>query len=61
MYVVEFQKHGLPHVHMLIWLDSESKRKLTKDVDKFVTAEIPDPLTDPEGYDAVKSLIIHGP
>ncbi|KAK1354728.1 hypothetical protein POM88_047984 [Heracleum sosnowskyi] len=22
MYVVEFQKRGLPHVHMLIWLDS---------------------------------------
>ncbi|KAK1363374.1 hypothetical protein POM88_038935 [Heracleum sosnowskyi] len=25
MYVVEFQKRGLPHVHMLIWLDSDSK------------------------------------
>ncbi|KAK1366398.1 hypothetical protein POM88_041959 [Heracleum sosnowskyi] len=25
MYVVEFQKRGLPHVHMLIWLDSSSK------------------------------------
>lgn len=61
MYVVEFQKRGLPHVHMLVWLDAESKRNLTKDVDKFVSSEIPDPLTDPIGYEAVKSLMIHGP
>ncbi|XP_074353358.1 uncharacterized protein LOC141692425 [Apium graveolens] len=26
MYVVEFQKRGLPHVHMLIWLDADSKK-----------------------------------
>lgn len=61
MYVVEFQKRGLPHVHMLIWLDADSKRNLTNEVDKFVTAEIPDPITDPVGYDAVRSLMIHGP
>ncbi|KAL8111558.1 hypothetical protein AgCh_019317 [Apium graveolens] len=61
MYVVEFQKCGLPHVHMLIWLDSESKKKLSSNVDTFVSAEIPDPITDPVGYEAVKSLMIHGP
>ncbi|KAL8122773.1 hypothetical protein AgCh_010953 [Apium graveolens] len=52
MYVVEFQKRGLPHVHMLIWLDRESKMNLASNVDKFVSVEIPDPLTDPVGYDA---------
>ncbi|KAL8112523.1 hypothetical protein AgCh_020006 [Apium graveolens] len=57
----EFQSRGLPHVHILIWPDSESKRKLTRDVDKFVSAEIPDPITDPLGYEAVKSLMIHVP
>ncbi|KAL8132813.1 hypothetical protein AgCh_008334 [Apium graveolens] len=61
MYVVEFQKRGLPHVHTLIWLDDESKRNLAANVDKFVSAEIPDPLTDPVGYEAVKYLMIHGP
>ncbi|KAK1404591.1 hypothetical protein POM88_004196 [Heracleum sosnowskyi] len=30
MYVVEFQKRGLPHVHMLIWLDSVSKHIFPK-------------------------------
>ncbi|XP_074346471.1 uncharacterized protein LOC141685257 [Apium graveolens] len=61
MYVVEFQKLGLPHVHMLIWLDGDSKRNLTANVDKYVTAEIPDPITDPVAYDAVRNLMIHGP
>ncbi|KAK1347231.1 hypothetical protein POM88_055054 [Heracleum sosnowskyi] len=61
MYVVEFQKRGLPHVHMLIWLDSASKKNLMANVDKFVAAEIPDPVLDPTGYAAVKAFMIHGP
>ncbi|XP_074328021.1 uncharacterized protein LOC141665932 [Apium graveolens] len=61
MYVVEFQKRGLPHVHMLIWLDSASKRNLQANVDKYVSAEIPDPVADPVAYAAIKSHMIHGP
>ncbi|XP_074359741.1 uncharacterized protein LOC141699820 [Apium graveolens] len=61
MYVVEFQKRGLPHVHMLIWLDADSKKNLKQNVDNFVSAEIPDPLLDPNGYAAVKEFMIHGP
>lgn len=61
MYVVEFQKRGLPHVHMLIWLDSASKRNLTSNVDKYVSAEIPDPELDPVGYQAVSAFMMHGP
>ncbi|KAK1357306.1 hypothetical protein POM88_050562 [Heracleum sosnowskyi] len=61
MYVVEFQKRGLPHVHMLIWLDEKSKRNLKENVDDYVSAEIPDPLKDPVGYEAVKSFMMHGP
>ncbi|XP_074328238.1 uncharacterized protein LOC141666143 [Apium graveolens] len=61
MYVIEFQKRGLPHVYMLIWLDAESKKNLKKNVDKFVSAEIPDPLLDLVGYRVVKEFIIHSP
>ena len=61
MFVVEFQKRGLPHVHMLIWLDSKSKVYLKNNVDKFVSAEIPDPIKDHVGYAAVKAFMIHGP
>ncbi|XP_074322086.1 uncharacterized protein LOC141659206 isoform X1 [Apium graveolens] len=61
MYVVEFQKRGLPHVHMLIWLDSAVKKNLKLNVDKYVSAETPDPLLDPAGYAAVKEFMIHDP
>ncbi|XP_074324655.1 uncharacterized protein LOC141661537 [Apium graveolens] len=61
MYVIEFQKRGLPHVHMLIWLDSTPKKNLKKNVDNFVSAEIPNPDVDPVGYNAVKAFMIHGP
>ncbi|XP_074351324.1 uncharacterized protein LOC141690418 [Apium graveolens] len=61
MYVVEFQKRGFPHFYMLIRVDGESKRNLAANVDKFVSAEIPDPLTDHVGYEVVKYLMIYGP
>ncbi|XP_074324215.1 uncharacterized protein LOC141661129 [Apium graveolens] len=61
MYVVEFQKRGLPHVNMLICLDVTSKINLKSNVDKYVSAEIPDHLLDPVGYAAVKAFMIHGP
>ncbi|XP_074364747.1 uncharacterized protein LOC141705758 [Apium graveolens] len=61
MYVVEFQKRGLPHVHMLIWLDADLKKNLKQNVDKYVSAEIPDPLLDPVCYATVKEFMIHGP
>ncbi|XP_074346722.1 uncharacterized protein LOC141685526 [Apium graveolens] len=60
MYVFEFHKRGLPHVHMLIWLDCDSKKFLRHNVDKFVSAEIPDPVKDPVGYAAVKAYMIYG-
>lgn len=61
MYVIEFQKRGLPHVHMLIWLDYVSKLNLQANIDQFVSAEIPDPELDHVGYDAVLSFMIHDP
>lgn len=61
MYVVAFQKRGLPNVHMLIWLDAASKVFLKKIVDKFISTEILDPIKDPIGYAAVKMFMMHGP
>ncbi|XP_074346633.1 uncharacterized protein LOC141685431 [Apium graveolens] len=58
---VEFQKRGIPHVHLLIWLNSELKKNLTNNVDNYVSAELPDPEADPVGYAVVQSFMIHGP
>ena len=61
MYVVEYQKRGLPHAHMLIWLESNAKINLNKNIDSFVSAEIPDEDHDLYGYAAVKQYMMHGP
>ncbi|XP_021723374.1 uncharacterized protein LOC110690793 [Chenopodium quinoa] len=40
IYVIEFQKRGLPHAHFLIILNQDYKIKCPADFDKFVCAEI---------------------
>ncbi|XP_074376799.1 uncharacterized protein LOC141718314 [Apium graveolens] len=61
MHVIEFQKRGLPHAHMLIWLHPNDRPKTTEQIEKMVYAEIPDPSIDPVVYEAVNNYMIHGP
>ncbi|XP_074352322.1 uncharacterized protein LOC141691481 [Apium graveolens] len=61
MHVIEFQKRGLPHAHILIWLHPDDRPKTTEQIDKMISAEIPDPEIDPVGYNAVSNYMIHGP
>ncbi|XP_074346593.1 uncharacterized protein LOC141685389 [Apium graveolens] len=61
LHVIEFQKRGLPHAHMVIWLHPDSKPKTIQQVDRMVSAEISDKQQDPHGYDAVKQFMKHGP
>ncbi|KAI9072566.1 hypothetical protein K1719_045453 [Acacia pycnantha] len=46
--LIEFQKRGLPHAHILIWLAECDKIKEPEDVDKIISAEIPNPDSDPQ-------------
>ncbi|CAJ2678283.1 unnamed protein product, partial [Trifolium pratense] len=61
MYTVEFQKRGLPHAHMLMWLDQKNKIKTGHDIDKVISAELPHPQLYPKLYSAVSSFMMHGP
>ena len=47
---IEFQKHGLPHMHLLTYLDQPYKFRNPEDVDTLVSAQIPDPATHPTLY-----------
>lgn len=40
-YVVEYQKRGLPHVHLLLTIKQNSKITIPEIVDKYISAEIP--------------------
>ncbi len=61
IYVIEFQKRGLPHAHLLIILRSEDRPRSPADVDRFVSAEIPCPEQYPAAHACVAKHMIHGP
>ncbi|XP_027905922.1 uncharacterized protein LOC114165517 [Vigna unguiculata] len=61
MYVTEFQKRGLPHVHMLLILDNNDKLRDPQDYDSIVRAEIPNKAEEPQLHEAVLKHMIHGP
>ncbi|KAI9072628.1 hypothetical protein K1719_045424 [Acacia pycnantha] len=46
VYTVEFQKIGLPHAHIILWLFEADKLTSPFDVDQLISAEIPDKLVD---------------
>lgn len=58
IWVIEFQKRGLPHVHMLVTL--QKKLRTTDDIDNVIRAEIPDP-TQSELQRIVLQNMVHGP
>jgi len=60
-YVVEFQKRGLPHAHILVILDKDYKLRSAKDVDRFVSAEIPTRPDQKELRCIVETCMLHGP
>nr|GEX63010.1 DNA helicase [Tanacetum cinerariifolium] len=42
-------------------VDSASRIRIAEDVDRFISAELPDPRIDPEGYNVVLKLMMHSP
>ena len=54
--VIEFQKRGLPHVHLVLWL---RRRPTLDEVDEIVCAEIPNVSTHPELHALVSQCMIH--
>ncbi|XP_065679819.1 uncharacterized protein LOC136094133 [Hydra vulgaris] len=59
--VIEFQKRGLPHVHILLHFVNADKLETAEDIDSLISAEIPDPAVDPELFEIIKSCMIHRP
>ena len=61
IYVIEFQKRGLPHCHLLITLSQNSKINTVQKIDSYISAEIPDPDFQPQLHNIVMKNMIHGP
>jgi hypothetical protein len=61
VYVIEFQKRGLPHAHLLIILKPGFKPVSPEDVDRFVWAEICGKEEHPLLYEMIVTHMLHGP
>ena len=71
MHVIEFQKRGLPHAHILIILASDDRSMTADEVDLAVCAELPPDPEDAQDeeeaeqrrrlQDIVLSNMVHGP
>jgi hypothetical protein len=61
VWTVEFQKRGLPHIHMIIFLHPDSKFRTPEDVDTLLSAEFPDEEEEPELFELVKKHMVHTP
>ncbi|XP_057770918.1 uncharacterized protein LOC130990707 [Salvia miltiorrhiza] len=61
VYTIEFQKRGLPHAHILLFMAKEDKHPDAEDIDKIISAKIPYPIDDALYYEAVKEFMVHGP
>lgn len=59
IHVIEFQKRGLPHAHILLILKEQDTPKLQ--IDQIVSAELPDKEKFPILHAAVTKHMIHGP
>ena len=62
---VEFQVRGSPHIHSFIWilnapkLDNSTKLEYSTWIENIVRADLPDPNTESELYELVKTYQIH--
>ncbi|XP_016462003.2 uncharacterized protein LOC107785255 [Nicotiana tabacum] len=61
VFVVEFQKRGLPHIHLLIILEQGYKIISADQYDKFISTELPDEEEYPLLHDLVVKHMMHGP
>ncbi|GKA69931.1 ATP-dependent DNA helicase PIF1-like protein [Tanacetum coccineum] len=60
VYTIEFQKSGLSHCHILLWLKPQDKLTTTGKIDHYVSAEILNKDEDPQLYQLVTDHIMHG-
>jgi hypothetical protein len=61
IYVVEFQKCGLPHAHIFIFFTEDYKPHTIENVDRMISAELPNSETNKLAHETVARCMMHGP
>jgi hypothetical protein len=61
IYTIKFQKHGLPHMHLLLTLSPNIHPSTPEDVDSLIRAMWPNPVQEPRLFDIIRRSIVYGP
>jgi hypothetical protein len=61
IYVIEFQKRGLPHAHILIFFIKDCKPHKVEDINHMISAEFPNSKTNKLAHETVARCMMHGP
>ena len=61
VYTIEYQKWGLPHMHLIVFMDPLAHLSMPSCVDSHISAEFPDEDAEPILFDLVKMFMVHGP
>jgi hypothetical protein len=61
IYVIEFQKRGLPHARILIFFAEDYKPHTVEDVDRMISSELPNPKTNKLAHERITRCMKHGP
>jgi hypothetical protein len=59
LYTIEFQKRGLPHAHIIVFLKPHAKLRTPEQVDSLMSSELP--TDNPELLELIQKFMIHGP
>lgn len=57
--VLEWQQRGTTHAHCLVFLHPDDMPRDSAEVDKFVSATVPDPVREPRLFEAVTTFNYH--
>ena len=59
LYTIEFQKRGLPHAHIVVFLKPHAKLRTPEQIDSLMSSEFP--LFDDQLLELIKSFMVHTP
>ena len=60
-FAVEYQKRGLPHMHLLLIMHPDAKPRDSEALDEIISAELPSEQHEPELFRVVTKMMLHGP
>jgi len=59
IYTIEFQKRGLPHAHIIVFLKPEAKLHTSEQIDSLMSSEFP--KDNPDLLPLIKKYMVHRP